>query len=46
MVWAFWHLPQLVAEPNAVYSFACLVSELLGIALRVVNIVGFTFLLT
>jgi membrane protease YdiL (CAAX protease family) len=46
VVWAFWHLPQLVADPNAVYSFAWLVSELPGIALRVVNIVGFAFLLT
>jgi membrane protease YdiL (CAAX protease family) len=46
VVWAFWHLPQLVAAPNAVYSFAWLVSELPGIALRVVNIVGFAFLLT
>ncbi|WP_254761487.1 CPBP family intramembrane glutamic endopeptidase [Natrinema marinum] len=46
VVWAFWHLPQLVADPNAVYSFAWLVEETPGIVLRVVNIVGFAFLLT
>ena len=46
VVWAFWHLPQLVADPNAVYSFAWLVEELPGIILRVINIVGFAFLLT
>jgi len=46
VVWAFWHLPQLVADPNAVYSFAWLVNELPGIVLRVINIVGFAFLLT
>ncbi|MFC7095891.1 CPBP family intramembrane glutamic endopeptidase [Halobaculum marinum] len=46
VVWAFWHLPQLVADPNTVYSFAWLVDEIPGIALRVVNIVGFAFLLT
>ncbi|WP_244531582.1 CPBP family intramembrane glutamic endopeptidase [Halogranum amylolyticum] len=46
VVWAFWHLPQLVADPNAVYSFAWLVEEIPGIVLRVVNIVGFAFLLT
>jgi membrane protease YdiL (CAAX protease family) len=46
VVWAFWHLPQLVADPNATYSFAWLVEETPGIALRVVNIVGFAFLLT
>jgi membrane protease YdiL (CAAX protease family) len=46
VVWAFWHLPQLVADPNAVYSFAWFVEELPGIVLRVVNIVGFAFLLT
>jgi membrane protease YdiL (CAAX protease family) len=46
VVWAFWHLPQLLADPNAVYSFAWLVEEVPGIALRVVNIVGFAFLLT
>lgn len=46
VVWAFWHLPQLVADPNAVYSFAWLVDELPGIVLRVINIVGFAFLLT
>ncbi|GAB6862863.1 CPBP family intramembrane glutamic endopeptidase [Haloplanus litoreus] len=46
VVWAFWHLPQLVADPNAVYSFAWLVEEIPGIILRVINIVGFAFLLT
>jgi membrane protease YdiL (CAAX protease family) len=46
VVRAFWHLPQLVADPNAVYSFAWLVEEIPGIVLRVVNIVGFAFLLT
>jgi len=46
VVWAFWHLPQLVADPNAVYSFAWLVDEIPGIGLRVINIVGFAFLLT
>ncbi|MFC7135387.1 MULTISPECIES: CPBP family intramembrane glutamic endopeptidase [Salinibaculum] len=46
VVWAFWHLPQLAADPNAVYSFAWLVEELPGLVLRVVNIVGFAFLLT
>ena len=46
VVWAFWHLPQLVADPNAVYSFGWLVEEIPGIVLRVINIVGFAFLLT
>ncbi|AXG10536.1 CPBP family intramembrane glutamic endopeptidase [Haloplanus rubicundus] len=46
VVWAFWHLPQLVADPNAVYSFAWLAEEIPGIVLRVINIVGFAFLLT
>jgi membrane protease YdiL (CAAX protease family) len=46
VVWAFWHLPQLVADPNAIYSFAWLVEETPGIVLRVINIVGFAFLLT
>jgi len=46
VVWAFWHLPQLVADPNAVYNFAWLVEEIPGIVLRVINIVGFAFLLT
>jgi len=46
VVWAFWHLPQLVADPSAVYGFAWLVEETPAIILRVVNIVGFAFLLT
>ena len=46
VVWAFWHLPQLAADPNAVYNVVWLVAELPGIVLRVVNIVGFAFLLT
>ncbi|WP_458189216.1 CPBP family intramembrane glutamic endopeptidase [Haladaptatus sp. NG-WS-4] len=46
VVWAFWHLPQLVADPNAVYSFAWLVEETPAIVLRILNIVGFAFLLT
>ncbi|WP_425604346.1 hypothetical protein [Natrinema gelatinilyticum] len=27
LVWAFWHLPQLLADPNAVYGFAWLVEK-------------------
>jgi membrane protease YdiL (CAAX protease family) len=46
VVWAFWHLPQLLVDPTAVYSFAWLVEQMPGIILRVVNIVGFAFLLT
>ena len=38
--------PPLVADPNAVYSFAWLAEEIPRIVLRVVNIVGFAFLLT
>lgn len=46
VVWAFWHLPNLAATSSAVYSFAWLVAETPAILLRVVNIVGFAFLLT
>jgi membrane protease YdiL (CAAX protease family) len=46
VVWAFWHLPQLLVDPNAAYGFAWLAEEAPGILLRVVNIVGFAFLLT
>lgn len=46
VVWAFWHLPQLLVDPTAVYSFAWLVEQTPGLVLRVVNIVGFAVLLT
>jgi membrane protease YdiL (CAAX protease family) len=46
VVWAFWHLPQLFVDPNAVYSFAWLVEQTPGMVLRILNIVGFAFLLT
>jgi membrane protease YdiL (CAAX protease family) len=46
VVWAFWHLPQLFVDPTAVYSFAWLVEQAPGMVLRIVNIIGFAFLLT
>jgi hypothetical protein len=34
---AFWHLPHLVADPNAVHSFAWLVEDISGVVRRIIK---------
>lgn len=46
VVWAFWHLPLLPADPDTVYGLVWLAAEGPTIVLRILNIVGFAFLLT
>jgi membrane protease YdiL (CAAX protease family) len=46
VVWAFWHLPLLPVDTAALHGLAWLLEEGPLVVLRVLNIVGFAFLLT
>ena len=46
VIWAFWHLPLLPVDPGAAHGLAWVVEEGPMLILRVLNIVGFAFVLT
>jgi membrane protease YdiL (CAAX protease family) len=46
VVWALWHLPQLFADPTVSYTLDWAVAQGPLAGLRILNIVGFAFLLT